>query len=171
MHVSLHPLQARDPWQCWHSGPGSQRDVTQALWAQYGPTTTAVRSLNPMSQPYRDFSGHSGDGVTAGQSGDGGRSSQGLSGDGGFGQGQGATYGLPHNWDWNIPPPQPPPAQGVDPVVAQQLQLGQTLIDVMRRGNQQQQQQPQQPHVGIQERERLTMDTKWIPAYPRTNSG
>ena len=51
--------------------------------------------------------------------------------------------------------------------MAQQLQLGQTLIDVMRRGNQQQQQQPQQPHVGIQERERLAMDTKWIPAIPK----
>ena len=49
----------------------------------------------------------------------------------------------------------------------QQLQLGQTLIDVMRRGNQQQQpQQPQQPPVGVPERERLTMDTKWIPAMP-----
>ena len=69
MHVSL---EVRDPWQSWHSGPGSQRDVTQALWAQYGPTTTSVRSVNPMSQPYRDFSGHSGDGVTAGQPGDGG---------------------------------------------------------------------------------------------------
>ena len=48
-------LQARDPWQSWHSGPGSQRDVTQALWAQYGPTTTSVRSVNPMSQPYEIF--------------------------------------------------------------------------------------------------------------------
>ena len=88
--------------------------------------------------------------MTAGQSGNGGRSSQGLSGDGWSGQGQGATYGLPHNWDWNIPPPQPAPAQGVDPVLAglmaQQLQLGQT--------------------PGIPERERLTMDTKWIPAMP-----
>ena len=38
------------------------------------------------------------------------------------------------------PPPHPPQAQGEDPVLAglmqQQLQLGQTLIDVMRRGNQ-----------------------------------
>ena len=105
--LSFDPLQVGDPWQSWHSGPGSQRDVTQALWAQYGPTT----------------------GVTAGQSGDGGRSSQGRD----------ATYGLPPNWDWNIPPPHPPQAQGVDPVLAglmqQQLQLGQTLIDAMRRGN------------------------------------
>ena len=66
---------------------------------------------------------------------------------GGSGQGRDATYGLPPNWDWNIPPPQPPQAHGVDPVLAglmqQQLQLGQTLIDVMRRGNQPQ--QPQQP--------------------------
>ena len=59
----------------------------------------------------------------------------------------------------------PQPAQEVDPVLAglmqQQLQLRQTLIDVMRRGNQQQQpQQPQQPPVGVPERERLTMDTK-----------
>ena len=169
--LNFDPLQARDPWQSWHSGPGSQRDVTQALWAQYGPTTTSVRSVNPMSQPYRDFSGHSGDGVTAGQSGDGGRSSQDVSGVGGSGQGRDATYRLPPNWDWNIPPPQPPQAQGVDPVLAglmqQQLQLGQTLIDVMRRGNQPQQpQQPQQPPVGVPERERLTMDTKWIPAMP-----
>ena len=149
----------------------AQRDVTHALWAQYGPTTTSVRSVNPISQPYRDFSGHSGDGVTAGQSGDGGRSSQDASGVGGSGQGRDATYGLPPNWDWNIPPPHPPQAQGVDPVLAglmqQQLQLGQTLIDVMRRGNQPQQpQQPQQPPVGVPERERLTMDTKWIPAMP-----
>ena len=154
--LSFDPLQARDPWQSWHSGPGSQRDVTQA---------------NPMSQPYRDFSVHSGGGVTAGQSGDGGRSSQDVSGVGGSGQERDATYGLPPNWDWNIPPPHPPQAQGVDPVLAgltqQQLQLGQTLIDVMRRGNQQQQpQQPQQPPVGVPERERLTMDTKWIPAMP-----
>ena len=52
-------------------------------------------------------------------------------------------------------PPRPPQAQGVDPVLAglmqQQLQLGQTLIDVMRR---QQPQQPQQPPVGVPERER-----------------
>ena len=42
---------------------------------------------------------------------------------------------IPPNWDWNMPPPHPPQAQGVDPVLAglmqQQLQLGQTLIDVM----------------------------------------
>ena len=49
--LNFDPLQARDPWQSWHSGPGSQQDVTQALWAQYGPTTTSVRSVNPMSQP------------------------------------------------------------------------------------------------------------------------
>ena len=49
---SFDPLQARDPWQSWPSGSGTQRDVTQVLWAQYGPRTTAVRSLNPMSQPY-----------------------------------------------------------------------------------------------------------------------
>ena len=92
--------------------------------------------------------------MTAGQSEDGG-SSQDVSGVGGSGQGRDATYGLPPNWNWNIPPPQP------------QLQLAQTLIDVMRRGNQQQQpQQPQQPPVGVPERERLTMDTKWIPAMP-----
>ena len=52
---TFDPLQVRDPWQSWHSGPGSQRDVNQALWAEYGLTATAVRSLNPMSQPYRDF--------------------------------------------------------------------------------------------------------------------
>ena len=45
--LSFDPLQVRDPWQSWHSGPGSKRGVTQALWAQYGPTTTSVRSVNP----------------------------------------------------------------------------------------------------------------------------
>ena len=44
--LNFDPLQARDPWQSWHSGPGSQRDVTQASWAQYGPTTTSVRSVS-----------------------------------------------------------------------------------------------------------------------------
>ena len=29
-------LSVRPPYAC----PGSQQDVTQALWAQYGPTTT-----------------------------------------------------------------------------------------------------------------------------------
>ena len=110
--------------------------------------------------------------MTAGHSGDGGRSSQDVSGVGGSGQGRDATYGLPPNWDWNIPPPQPPQAHGVDPVLAglmqQQLQLGQTLIDVMRRGNQPQQpQQPQQPPVGVPERERLTMECHYL----RSSSG
>jgi len=167
-------LSVRPPYAC----SGSQRDVTQALWAQYGPTTTSVRSVNPMSQPYRDFSGHSGDGVTAGQSGDGGRSSQDVSGVGGSGQGRDATYGLPPNWDWNIPPPHPPQAQGVDPVLAglmqQQLQLGQTLIDVMRRGNQQQ--QPQQPSNHLLESLNVN-DSQWTQSgsqqchYLRSSSG
>ena len=42
--------------------------------------------------------------------------------------------GLPPNWDWNIPPPQPPQAQGVDPATA-----------------------TQQPPVGVPERERPTV--------------
>ena len=142
--------------------------MNEALWAQYRPTPTSVRSVNPMSQPCGDVSGHSGHGDC--------RSVRRwwwvftrCFWCWRIGKGRDATNGLPPNWDWNIPPPHPPQAQGVDPVLAglmqQQLQLGQTLIDVMRRGNQQQQpQQPQQPPVGVPERERLTMDTKWIPA-------
>ena len=38
--LSFGPLQARDPWQSWRSGPGSQRDVTQALWAIVGSVWT-----------------------------------------------------------------------------------------------------------------------------------
>ena len=33
----------------------------------------------------------------------------------------------------------------------------------MRQGNQE---QPQQPQVSVQDRERLTMDTKWTPGMP-----
>ena len=77
----VDPLQARDPWQSWRYG--RQRAVTQALWAQYGPTTTAsVRSVNPVSQPYGCFTGQAGDGLNAGQAEDGGVSSHVPQGDG-----------------------------------------------------------------------------------------
>ena len=68
----------------------------------------------------------------------------------------------------------------VDPLLTglmnQQLQLGQAMMEVLRRQQQQQPQQQaqqQQPQVGVQDRERLTMDTKWIPASPchLTSSG
>ena len=54
--------------------------------------------------------------MTAGQSGDGGGSSQDVSGVGESGQGRDATYGLPPNWDWNIPPPHLPQATVVQAV-------------------------------------------------------
>ena len=96
--------------------------------------------------------------------------------------GHGVTFGLPPGWDQNLPtvgadglpfsgPSRSPPP--VDPLLTglmnQQLQLGQAMMEVLRRQRQQQPQQQaqqQQPQVGVQDRERLTMDTKWIPAMP-----
>ena len=96
--------------------------------------------------------------------------------------GHGVSFGLPPGWDQNLPtvgadglpfsgPSRSPPP--VDPLLTglmnQQLQLGQAMMEVLRRQQQQQPQQQaqqQQPQVGVQDRERLTMDTKWIPAMP-----
>ena len=148
---TFDPLQARDPWQSWHSGRGSQRDVTQALWAQHGPTTTSVRSVNPMSQPYRDFSGHSGDGVTADQSGDGGRSSQDVSGVGWTG-----TFHHPTS-SWS--------RSSFGRSYATTAAIG-TDFDRCCETRKPTTAATTTPPVGVPERERLTMDTKWIPAMP-----
>ena len=182
------PLQTSDPWLSFYSGPGSQQALRDALWGTYGPTTTQLaampRTLNlPQSCSHVGDRLPLGGVLTGGQDQlgapvqqEGGQQFQQPSfvpGQGVSGQndsGHGVTFGLPPGWDQNVPtvgadglpfsgPSRSPP---VDPLLTglmnQQLQLGQAMMEVLRRQQQtqpQQQAQQQQPQVGVQDRERL----------------
>ena len=95
--------------------------------------------------------------------------------------GHGVSFGLPPGWDQNLPtvgadglpfsgPSRSPPP--VDPLLTglmnQQLQLGQAMMEVLRRQQQQQPQQQaqqQQPQVGVQDRERLTSRSRELSGF------
>ena len=122
-----------------------------------------------MSQPYRDFSGHSGDGVTAGQSGDGG-SSQDVSGVGIWTGTRchlwtSTELGLEHST--TSTPTSSWSRSSFDRFDATTAAIG-TDFDrcYETRKPTTAATTTQQPPVGVPERERLTMDTKWIPAMP-----